>query len=117
RRKARAVVAVTSDPYSPLALKCDDTLILDHHKENVPTAGTSSYTSSLLACGFLLGKLPKTLDVNKTLAGAWTCALKSAKRSIPTSFTVIGSGLEHAIGDRKSTRLNSSHGSISYAVF
>src|SRR2546428_6264349 len=74
RRKARAVVAVTSDPYSPLALKCDDTLILDHHKENVPTAGTSSYTSSytssLLACGFLLGQLPKTRDVNKTLAGA-----------------------------------------------
>src|SRR5438128_7566689 len=27
------------------------------------------------------------------------------------------SGVESAVGDRKSTRLNSSHGSISYAVF
>jgi len=98
RRKARAVVAVTSDLDSPLALKCDYTILLNHRRENVPTAGTSSYTSSLLACGFLLGKLPKTVDVSKTLARAWVWAKKRAKQPIPTSFTVIGSGLDHAVG-------------------
>src|SRR5438128_8332851 len=30
---------------------------------------------------------------------------------------LVDTGLVRAIGDRKSTRLNSSHGSISYAVF
>ena len=98
RRKARAVVAVTSDLDSPLALKCDYTILLNHRRENVPTAGTSSYTSSLLACGFLLGRLPKEVDVSKTLARAWVWAKKRAKQPIPTSFTVIGSGLDHAIG-------------------
>src|SRR5713101_389507 len=98
RRKARTVLAMTSDPNSPLALKCHDTLLLNYHREEVPTAGTSSYTSSLLACGFLLGKLPKKVDVGKGLARAWAWAEKAAKQPIPTSFTVIGSGLEHAIG-------------------
>ena len=83
RRTARAVVAVTSDLDSPLALKCDDTILLNHRRENVPTAGTSSYTSSLLVCGFLLGKLPKTLDVSKTLAKGLGLGEEESKAADP----------------------------------
>jgi len=106
RRKARAVVAVTSDLDSPLALKCDDTILLNHRRENVPTAGTSSYTSSLLACGFLLGKLPKTVDVSRRLARAWVWAEKTAGHPIPTSPTVIGSELDHAVGHYGALKFN-----------
>lgn len=98
RRKARAVVAVTSDPHSPLALKCHDTLVLSCQRGNVPTTGTSTYTSSLLACGFLLGKLPKEVDVSKPIVKAWDWAEKAAKQPLPSSFTIIGSGLDHAAG-------------------
>ena len=98
KRKRRAVVAVTSDPRSPLALKCHDTLVLNYQRGSVPTAGTSSYTSSLLACAFLLGKLPKELDSSKRLAKAWDWAEKAAAQSIPSSLTIIGSGLEYALG-------------------
>src|SRR5713101_3445024 len=98
KRKRRAVVAVTSDPRSPLALKCHDNLVLNYQRGSVPTAGTSSYTSSLLACAFLLGKLPKELDSSKRLAKAWDWAEKAAAQSIPSSLTIIGSGLEYALG-------------------
>lgn len=98
--RARALVAVTSDPRSPLALKCKDTLVLRYQRADVPTAGTSSYTSSLIACGFLLGKLTKVVevDLSKALARAWDWSEKAKKRPVPTSLTLIGSGFEYASG-------------------
>src|SRR4051794_41728704 len=39
------------------------------------------------------------------------------QRSRPTSDRIYDGQLASAVGDRKSTRLNSSHPSISYAVF
>src|SRR3989337_3889647 len=55
-----------------------------------------------------------------TVTGVQTCALPiSAARHVSDSpATVEGpAGERGQLSDRKSTRLNSSHGSISYAVF
>src|SRR5207245_7456872 len=43
-------------------------------------------------------------------------SLRAFERSIAAQVDAVGEEATHA-GDRKSTRLNSSHGSISYAVF
>ncbi len=96
KARAGAVVAVTSDPRSPLALNCNDTILLSY-QQDVPTAGTSSYTSSLLGCAFLLGELPKMAYLSKALALAWNWT-ETVKMPIPTAVTVVGSGLEFAIG-------------------
>jgi fructoselysine-6-P-deglycase FrlB-like protein len=106
RHRARAVVAVTSDPLSPLALKCHHTLLLSYQRESVPTAGTSSYSSSLLGCSFLLGKLPKIVDLAKALALAWVWSKRTATRPLPTAVTIIGSGLDYAVGYYGALKLN-----------
>src|SRR3712207_8388761 len=43
--------------------------------------------------------------------------IKSAKRMVERQRPVVWDVLEEVIRDRKSTRLNSSHANISYAVF
>src|SRR2546422_1547690 len=48
--------------------------------------------------------------VRMTLLTAWRALRRNLTRSVLTMLGVV-------IGDRKSTRLNSSHGYISYAVF
>jgi fructoselysine-6-P-deglycase FrlB-like protein len=98
RPRARAVVAVTSDPLSPLSLQCHGTLVLSFQRDSAPTAGTSSYTSSLLACGFLLGKFPKEVKANKMLARAWKWAEKWVGQPVAKSLIFVGSGVDHAIG-------------------
>src|SRR5207245_11632433 len=54
------------------------------------------------------GKMPCVVDSHWRIAAAFASPLPML---IPTRPSVID------MGDRKSTRLNSSHGSISYAVF
>src|SRR2546422_2037537 len=72
-----------------------------------------------------------TLSLHDALpisAGAPPASCRSAQRRSPASSTTIprdgpderapgGRGPQEALPDRKSTRLNSSHGYISYAVF
>src|SRR5438445_4089424 len=41
----------------------------------------------------------------------------SMSPTVPPTSTITTSGLGGTVGDRKSTRLNSSHANISYAVF
>src|SRR2546422_7760636 len=52
------------------------------------------------------------------LKGTWRFHLPSGDVTlVPNQMLWIPSGVEHSSEDRKSTRLNSSHGYISYAVF
>src|SRR5579863_10594215 len=51
-----------------------------------------------------------TLSLHDALPISWNTGLSAPLRTIPTDS-------KSAFGDRKSTRLNSSHPSISYAVF
>jgi fructoselysine-6-P-deglycase FrlB-like protein len=106
RPRARAVIAVTSDPRSPLALKCHYTLLLGYQRENIPTAGTASYTTSLLGCSFLLGKFLKVMDLAKALALAWDWSERAATRPNLTAVTIIGSGPDYAIGYYGGLKLN-----------
>src|SRR5438874_8973153 len=58
--------------------------------------------------------LADSWNVPRTLVGVLVLAPLT---SLPNAYTGVRLGLEHRGSDRKSTRLNSSHVEISYAVF
>jgi fructoselysine-6-P-deglycase FrlB-like protein len=67
KRQGIRVNAITASPSSPLAAACDDTIELKYRSTGVTTAGTISFTSSMLACSSLVAKvklpnLTKTID-------------------------------------------------------
>src|SRR3712207_7763203 len=76
----------------------------------------------VLVAGLLAIGLPSPLySVDDGLG--WLCALSAVRGAGFAVLTVLGSTLAAQVaplarrGDRKSTRLNSSHANISYAVF
>src|SRR2546430_16744496 len=85
-------IAITSQPYTPRASSCSVFFFND-------TATTEIYTLSLHDA------LPISNRQTRDTPGVGS-ASRAHSRSRPSSFT-----------DRKSTRLNSSHSQISYAVF
>jgi fructoselysine-6-P-deglycase FrlB-like protein len=58
-RKAKGIatntLAITANPESLLARECDETLQLKYRTTGILTSGTASFTTTLLACAFLLG--------------------------------------------------------------
>src|SRR2546429_1665213 len=95
------------------------------------SAGTDARRSpmkTIAICGaFLLAAIfapaqEKPVDTSKELQPTHTGLDEGAAKPLPTQHEHHGfmqEGMHHAVakGDRKSTRLNSSHGYISYAVF
>src|SRR5207249_1289311 len=56
-------------------------------------------------------------ELDDTTGAALMASVARITRAVAAGFPNQGLSLWHSIGDRKSTRLNSSHVSISYAVF
>src|SRR5690606_40948421 len=66
------------------------------------------------------GQAPRDLDPeiwDESLASRSLCGPERVDVALSNSFAFGGSNVTVALGDRKSTRLNSSHVKISYAVF
>jgi len=57
RRKGARTTAITARPASKLGRSCDETIELKYKSAGVTTAGTVSFTSSLLACTSLAAKI------------------------------------------------------------
>src|SRR5690625_6706055 len=71
-------------------------------------------------CGRPPGHLTSEVEEDPDLVGGFVAEvlLASQRGELPTDFDQIaGAVFGHLGGDRKSTRLNSSHVAISYAVF
>jgi len=96
RKFARKRIAITAGNDSSLAKECDESLLLEYGSSGVLTAGTISFTCSLIACASLLGQLPKTLNVREALEKAENWG--TSQVSIGTgSFLFIGSGVNYAL--------------------
>ena len=93
---ARKRFAITANPDSPLAHECDETLPLQYRKAETLTAGTISFTISLLACAAVLGQLPRTVNVRPALrrASQWAKSLGALGTG---SFVFVGSSVNHAL--------------------
>jgi fructoselysine-6-P-deglycase FrlB-like protein len=96
KRFARKRIAVTSDPDSPLANECDETLSLKYRRAATMTPGTISFTASLIACAFILGQLPKTIDPRGALGrgGKWAKGLDIVGTG---TFVFLGSSVNYAL--------------------
>src|SRR2546429_5916664 len=82
------------------------------------TATTEIYTLSLHDALPILALLLHLLDRAERLLGhATTTSRRPSASTWPTSGRLNSGGGSVPLRDRKSTRLNSSHGYISYAVF
>ncbi len=119
-RKAKGIatrrLAVTAHPESPLARECDETLQLEYRTTGILTSGTISFTTSLLACAFLLGNLPRTIQV-KTALGAANLWAKNLKQAEKGSFVFTGSGTNYALSLYGAAKINEVLGAEAEAVY
>lgn len=99
-RKAKGIatkrIAITANDESPLAVVCDETLQLKYRNTGTLTSGTVSFTTSLLTCAFLLGNLPRTVQVDTGLTETVHLAT-NPKRAMVGSFLFMGSGVNYAL--------------------
>jgi fructoselysine-6-P-deglycase FrlB-like protein len=96
RRIATERIAVTADESSPLAKECDRVLLLSYRKSGVLTSGTASFTCGLVACAFLLRKLPEKIELGSILSRSieWARSVRAGNNS---SFVFTGSGVNYAV--------------------
>jgi len=113
---ATSTLAITAHPESPLARECDETLRLGYRTAGTLTSGTISFTTSLLACAFLLGSLPGTIELGTTLGAAdvWARNLKPMEK---VSFVFAGSGLNYALCLYGAAKINEVLGAKAEAAY
>src|SRR3989442_2065333 len=116
KRMAKETIAVTANPESPLAKECDQTLQLKYRTTGILTAGTVSFTTSLLACALLLGSLPRTVQVKTAFHddALWASNLKQASKG---SFLFTGSGVNYALSLYGAAKINEVLGAKAEAVY
>ncbi len=93
---AKKRVAITANPESPLAKECDEIIRLQYRDTGVLTAGTSSFSASLLAAASLIRQLPK-LDSLRTMevrAAEWARHSRVRPRG---EFLFIGSATGYSL--------------------
>jgi fructoselysine-6-P-deglycase FrlB-like protein len=95
KRQGALTTAVTAMPASPLARVCDRTIELKYRNAGVTTAGTISFTCSMLACISLATKLELP-----DLAKVYMQAEKQAERIAGNtdrkgSYFILGNGALH----------------------
>jgi fructoselysine-6-P-deglycase FrlB-like protein len=93
---AKKRVAITANPESPLAKKCDDVIQLRYRSSGIPTSGTASFSATLLAVASLIRQLPKldSLPVMEPRAAEWARSLRVNPRG---EFLFIGSGTGYSL--------------------
>src|SRR5207245_7090067 len=101
-----------------LATTATSTLSLHDALPIFNNAGTNPYFGPMVYLD--VPRAEKTVQVNQLSVVLWTqlawkAALAERGGAIVNMASIGGLGTEPGIEDRKSTRLNSSHGSISYA--
>ncbi len=119
-RKAKGIatrrIAITANPESPLAKECDDTFQLKYRTTGVLTSGTVSFTTSLLACSFLLGSLPRTVQA-KTAHIDTAPLTTNLKQASEGSFLFAGSGVNYALSLYGAAKINEVLGAKAEAVY
>ncbi len=119
-RKAKGIststLAITTNPESPLARECDETLQLQYRTTGILTSGTISFATSLLACALLLRSLPRTIHVKYApIDTTWLAAnLKQAGKG---AFVFIGSGINYALSLYGAAKVNEVSGAKAEAAY
>lgn len=120
-KKAKGIatrrITLTANPESPLAKECDETLRLEYRTSGLLTSGTVSFTTSLLACAFLLGDLPKII-LPKIGPGVVAFLARNLRLGVKGGVVFFtGSGLNYALSLYGAAKLNEVLGAKAEAVY
>jgi fructoselysine-6-P-deglycase FrlB-like protein len=119
-RKAKGIststLAITANPESPLARECDGTLQLHYRTTGILTSGTTSFTSSLLACALLLESLPTTIQAKTTPIDTARLAT-NLKQAGKGAFVFTGSGVNYALALYGAAKINEVLGAKAEAAY
>jgi len=119
-RKAKGIaarrLAITADTESPLARECDETLQLEYRTPGILTSGTISFTTSLLACAFLLWDMPRYIRLKTAPSNAARTAT-SVKQPGKGAFVFTGSGVNYALALYGAAKINEVLGAKAEAVY
>ena len=96
KRIARERIAITADASSPLAKECDRVVLLDYQATGVLTSGTASFTTGMIACSALLGKLPRSLGLDAAYEESLHWA-RNVTLSDRGSVLTVGSGIHYGM--------------------
>lgn len=109
-------IAVTANTTSALAKSCDEVIHLKFRNGGVPTAGTVSFSTSLLTCISLIAETTCPRNVGKLLRAAEDHASSTVHRmgKIDSCF-VLGNDVLHPIALYGSLKLNEVLGIKAYA--
>lgn len=113
RHKVRTT-AVTARPASPLARACDKTIELKYRSAGVTTAGTISFTSSMLACMSLAAKI-RLRDLGKIYRQAESQAEKTAGKINKDSCFILGNGMLYPVAIYGALKFNEVFGARAVA--
>jgi fructoselysine-6-P-deglycase FrlB-like protein len=116
RRIAAKRIAITANDKSPLAEECDEILQLKYRNAGILTSGTVSFATSILACAFLLGSLPRTVQVQTGLTEI-VHLTTSLKRALVGTFLFTGSGVNYALALYGAAKINEVLGMKAEAMY
>lgn len=116
RKQGSRTIAVTAAPASLLARKCDGVIELRFPATGIPSAGTISFTTSLLTCVLIATTLQMPAIVRKLYARADVNAKRIARAigSEHSVFVVLGNGLLFPIATYGALKLNEVFGAKAF---
>ena len=101
-------VAITAKPESPLAASCDDVIEIKYERAPIVTAGTISFTLSLLVCLSLATdlRIPKNLNLLLALAEKEASAFVRLRKFVTNPYFILGNGALFSIATYGTLKIN-----------
>ena len=101
-------VAITAKPESPLAASCDDVIEIKYERAPIVTAGTISFTLSLLVCLSLATdlRIPKNLNLLLALAEKEASVFVRLRKFVTNPYFILGNGALFSIATYGTLKIN-----------
>jgi glucosamine--fructose-6-phosphate aminotransferase (isomerizing) len=116
RKQKIQTTAITANPESILAKNCDEIIELRYKSTGIPTSGTISFTSSLLCCLSLIGKinlLDLTWIYRQTNNEVENIIYSTPEKA--SSYVFLGEGILFPVAIYGSLKINEVFGIRSFA--
>ena len=116
KKNGAHTTAITARPASRLAKACDQVIQLKYRSTGVTTAGTISFTSSVLACISLVSSVQLPLDLGIIYRQAEKQAGKvaSAIGSVGNSYMMLGNGILYPVAMYGALKFNEVFGAKAF---
>jgi glucosamine--fructose-6-phosphate aminotransferase (isomerizing) len=117
KKHGARTTAITAKPSSPLARACDHIIELKYRSAGIATAGTISFTSSMLACVSLATKI-RLPNLSAIYRQAQDQADQIARKIFKGQYFILGNGILYPVAIYSALKHNEVFGSkaVAYPV-